>query len=93
MICPDRMGVFLQEVKWPDEGEAIEIVVHIRTNQLLLHRLLPIELSTALRICQPHDVLYQLTDVHSPRLQHRLLADDPSTHSREDGVRVAAAEE
>ncbi|MBN2556933.1 MAG: histidine phosphatase family protein [Anaerolineales bacterium] len=69
----DRVDGFLDAYRPPADQKAILIVGHMGTNQMLLHRLLGLELQEALLIFQPNNCIYRLHIDGDPRVEHILI--------------------
>jgi len=82
----DRIDNFLDNYEPPGDSEAILIVGHMRSNQMLLHRFLHLDLSSTLLLRQPNDVVYRLTGPEQPAVHHAILRFDGTAPVWEEGV-------
>lgn len=89
----DRIDTFLQHYEPPGESEALLIVGHMRSNQMLLHRLLNLDLSSALLLRQPNDIVYRLTGGEQPLIHHAMLRFDGAKPVWEEGMLVARVDD
>jgi len=81
-----RIDSFLEAFRPPAHARAVLVVGHMRTNQMILHRFLNMDLSDALRIRQPNNCIYRLHTGEDRKLEYILLPADAGNPEWEEGI-------